>query len=91
MFGFLLVDQGAPDLLQNPPDLVQMFRFNDILLLKDNRSTKPEPYVDKVYIDGPCELFIRRYIDSLLADSFCNQEFPGPIALLKFEFGNSRA
>ena len=34
--------------------------------------------IDKVYIDGPCELLIRRSIDKLLAEHFCNQEIPGP-------------
>ena len=30
--------------------------------------------VDTTYIDGPCELLIRRYIDKLLAEHFCNNE-----------------
>ena len=33
---------------------------------------------DKVNIDGPCELLIKRLIDKLLAEHFFNQEIPGP-------------
>ena len=47
--------------------------------------------IDKVYRDGPCELLIRRSIDKLLAEYFCNQEIPGPIVLQTFELGNSKA
>ena len=35
--------------------------------------------IDKVNVDGPCELLIRRSIDKLSADRlFCNQQIPGP-------------
>ena len=37
-----------------------------------------EKDIYKEYIDGPCELLIRRSIDKLLAEHFCNQEIPGP-------------
>ena len=30
--------------------------------------------IDKIYIDGPCELLIRRYIDKLLAEHFFYKE-----------------
>ena len=44
-------------------------------------------------VDGPCELLIRRSMDKLLAEHFCNREIPGPnrIVLNKVDFGNSRA
>ena len=35
--------------------------------------------IDKGYIDGPCDLLIRKSMYKLLAEHFCNQEIPGPI------------
>ena len=45
-----------------------------------NKSTKSILLytIDKVYIDGLCQLLIRRSIHKLLATDFCNQEIPGP-------------
>ena len=45
--------------------------------------------IDKVYIDGPFVLLIRRSIDNLLAETlqfFVIRKFPGPIVLQTFEY-----
>ena len=47
--------------------------------------------IDKVYIDGPFELPIRRSIDKLLAEHFCNQKIPGPSRTANILIWNSRA
>ena len=48
--------------------------------------------MDKVYIDGPCQLLIRRSLDKLLdGKCFRIRKLPGPIVLQTFKLGNSRA
>ena len=42
-----------------------------------NKSADRVFIIDKVYIDRPYELLIRRSMDKLLAKHFCNQEIPG--------------
>ena len=46
-------------------------------------------FIDEVWIDGPCELLIRRSKDKLLAGRTF-RKFPGSIVLQTFECGNSR-
>ena len=48
-------------------------------------------YIDKKYIDGPWELFIRRSMDKLLGKYFSNQQLLGPNRTETFVLGNPQA
>ena len=51
-----------------------------------------ETTIDKVYIDGSCQLLIRRSMEKLSAENFWNQEILEAILVLQtLKFGNSRA
>ena len=45
--------------------------------------------IDNIYIDGPCELLIKRLIDNLLAEIFVIRNLQGQIVLPTFELGKS--